>query len=50
MTNTATIASTWTLPADLLDTPLDGHRVAGLALRDLAATGPLLVVFLRHYG
>lgn len=51
MTHATTIeAAPFALPGDLLDAPLDGHRVAGRTLRELAADRPILVVFLRHYG
>jgi hypothetical protein len=38
------------LPASVLDLPIDGVRTDAHTLRDLTADGPVLLVFLRHFG
>jgi hypothetical protein len=38
------------LPPNLLDRPLDGVRLDADTLRDVTARGPVLLVFLRHFG
>jgi hypothetical protein len=38
------------LPPHILDQPLDGVRLEAATLRAVAANGPVLLVFLRHFG
>jgi hypothetical protein len=38
------------LPASVLDLPIDGVRLHAATLRELSADGPVLLVFLRHFG
>ena len=38
------------LPDSVLDLPIDGVRLEAATVRDLAADGPVLLVFLRHFG
>jgi hypothetical protein len=38
------------LPASVLDFRLDGVRLEAPTLRELCADGPVLLVFLRHFG
>jgi len=39
------------LPSSVLDLPIDGVRLgAASKLRELTAEGPVLLVFLRHFG
>jgi len=39
-----------TLPDSVLDLPIDGVRTDARTLRELTADGPVLLVFLRHFG
>jgi len=39
-----------TLPDSVLDLPIDGVRTDARTLRELTAEGPVLLVFLRHFG
>ena len=43
-------SSTMRLPPHILDRPLDGVRLDGDTLREVTARGPVLLVFLRHFG
>jgi hypothetical protein len=38
------------LSDDVLDLPITGVRLDGTTVREVAATGPVLLVFLRHFG
>ena len=42
--------STMRVPTHALDLPLDGVRLDGDTLREVTARGPVLLVFLRHFG
>jgi hypothetical protein len=39
-----------TLPNSVLDLPIDGVRTEATTVRELTADGPVLLVFLRHFG
>ena len=39
-----------TLPDSVLDLPIDGVRTDATTLRELTSSGPVLLVFLRHFG
>ena len=39
-----------TLPDSVLDLPIDGVRTDARTLRELTADGPVVLVFLRHFG
>jgi hypothetical protein len=39
-----------TLSESVLDLPIDGVRTNARTLRELTANGPVLLVFLRHFG
>ena len=38
------------LPNSVLDLPIDGVRLDASNLRELTANGPVMLVFLRHFG
>jgi hypothetical protein len=39
-----------TLSDDVLDRPITGVRLDGATLREITSAGPVLLVFLRHFG
>ncbi len=39
-----------TLPDSVLDLPIDGVRTDAATVRELTSGGPVLLVFLRHFG
>lgn len=38
------------LSDDVLDQPITGVRLDGATLREITTAGPVLLVFLRHFG
>ena len=39
-----------TLPESVLDLPIDGVGTEATTVRELSSSGPVLLVFLRHFG